>query len=137
MKVAWRGNGGEQEEEADSRVQGEADHAEEPDLAEGADKGEDIADKVELGNLGRMRKQAPKVADDGVEEDIGPATDGKFGRVLPSLEAIAVGDVVGRLPVVEGLVTVLDWGEERREKACRKKGVEGVDGLNGKRTGTS
>lgn len=137
MKVARRGNRGEQEEDANSRVQSKADHAEEPDLAEGTDEGEDIADKVELGNLGRMGKQPPEVADHGVEEDIGPAADGELGRVLPSLEAISVGDVVGRLPVVEGLITILDGCEECREKACRKEGVEGVDGLNGKGTWAS
>ena len=58
-----------------------------------------------------MRQQAADVARDGVEDDVQPASDRVIGRVLPRLKAIAVGKVVRRFPVVEGLVAVLDRRE--------------------------
>lgn len=51
-----------------------------------------------------------------MNQDVSPATDAEFGRVLPGLQAIAVSQVVQRLPVIEGLVAVLN-----RCIRCRKE----------------
>jgi hypothetical protein len=81
-------------------------------LAEGAGKGEQVAEEVELSHLSRVRQQTAYVGADGMDGDVQPAADGIVGRVLPRLQAVAMTKVVCRLPVVEGLVAVLDRGEE-------------------------
>lgn len=42
-------------------------------------------------------------------QDICPATNAKFRRVLPSLHAITMSEVMERLPVVVCLVAVEYW----------------------------
>lgn len=51
MKVAGTRDGRNHEEEADSGIERRAGDLVEEDLAQGADKGEDVANKVELGDL--------------------------------------------------------------------------------------
>lgn len=51
MEVAWARGERDDEEDADARGEDEADGAEEERLREGADKGENISDEVELGGL--------------------------------------------------------------------------------------
>ena len=111
MEVAGARDGRDEEDKGDPGIQGVADDSPQPRLAEGAGQGESIADKVELGNLCRPRKQPADVAYYGMEADVEPAPYGVVGRVLPGLEAVAVGEVVSRLPVVECLVAVLDRGK--------------------------
>lgn len=48
-------------------------------------------------------------------DDVQPTPDGKFGRVLPRLKSIPTVKVMGRLPVIENLVTVLN----RRIQCCQ------------------
>lgn len=45
-----------------------------------------------------------------MEANVEPAADGVVGRVLPSLAAVAMDEVMGRFPVVVGFVAVLDGG---------------------------
>ena len=78
-----------------------------------------------------MRQQAAEVGADGVDGDVEPAADGVVGRVLPGLQAVAMAEVVGGLPVVEGLVAVLDRGEEGGDGVGGQEDVEGRDGLDG------
>ena len=131
MEVARAQDEGQDKDEADAGVQGQADGAPHEGLAEGADKGEQVAQEVELGHLGRVRKQAADVGAEGVEGHVQPAADGVVGRVLPRLQAVAMAEVVGGLPVVEGLVAVLDRGEEGGGEVGAQENVEGRDGLDG------
>lgn len=64
--------------------------------------------------------------------NVKPATDGIVGRVLPRLQAVAMAEVVCGLPVVEGLVAVLDRGEEGGKEVGAEEDVKGRDGLDGK-----
>jgi hypothetical protein len=78
-----------------------------------------------------VRQQAAEIATDSVDGDVQPAADGIVRRVLPGLQAVAMTKVVGGLPVVEGLVAVLDGGEERGDDVGGQEDVEGRDGLDG------
>lgn len=66
-----------------------------------------------------------------MKRNVKPAANGIIGRILPGLEAIAMGEVMGRLPVVEGLVAVLDWGKQSSNHAGSEKEIERRDGLHG------
>ena len=65
-------------------------------------------DEVELEGAFPM-KHRRGAAGYGMYEDVEPASNGIFWRVFPCLQAIAVVEVVRRLPIVEDFVTVLDW----------------------------
>ena len=41
-----------------------------------------------------------------------------------------MAQVVCRLPVIEGLIAVLDWGEQGGNDVCSQEDVEGRDGLD-------
>ena len=43
-----------------------------------------------------------------MEKDICPASNAELGRVFPGLEAIVVDEIVKWVPVVKGLVAILD-----------------------------
>lgn len=115
MEVSGAQDGGEEEEDADAGIEGGADDAVEKGLADGAGQGEGVADEVELGDLGRPGQEAADVPGDGMEGDVQPAADGIGRGIFPCLEAVAVGQIVGWLIVVEGLVAVLDRGEPGRD----------------------
>ena len=112
MEVAGAQNGGENENYADTGVESRAKDEVENGLAQGAGEGQDVADEIKLSDLGALGQQTANTAQHGVDANIEPAPDGIFGIVLPSLEAVAMGEVVGRFVVVEVLVAVLDRGEE-------------------------
>jgi len=131
VEAAGAEDQGQDEEEADARVQGQTDGAPHEGLGEGADAGQEVAEEVELGHLGRMRQQTADVGAEGVDGDVQPAADGIVRGVLPGLQAVAMADIVGGLPVVEGFVTVLDGGEESGDDVGAQEDVEGRDGLNG------
>ena len=132
MEIARAKDQGQDEEETNARVQGQADGAPHESLAEGADAGQEVAEEVELGHLGRVRQQTTDVGAEGVDGDVQPAADGIVGGVLPGLQAVTMAEIVGGLPVVEGLVTVLDGGEEGGDDVGAQENVEGRDGFNGK-----
>ncbi len=125
VEVARAQNQGQNEEETDARVQGQADSAPHEGLAEGAGGSQKVAEEVELGDLGRVRQQAAEVGADGVNGNVQPAADGIVGRVLPGLQAIAMAEVVGGLPVVERLIAVLDGREEGGDGVGGQEDVEG------------
>lgn len=54
VEVPGAGHGSHDEDEADPRVEGRADDLEQVGLAEGAEEGEDVADEVELADLGGL-----------------------------------------------------------------------------------
>jgi hypothetical protein len=137
MEVAGAEDGGEEEDDADATVQSGADDTEEEDLGEGTDNGQEVADEVELGDLGALGEETADVADNGVEADVEPASDGIFGVVFPRLEPVAVGEIVGGLVVIEGLVAVLDGGEDGGDYAGDEEAVEGGYGLDRVRAGGS
>lgn len=91
MEVSGAEDCGEEEEDADARVEGQGDAAVEEDLGEGAGEGQGVSDQVELAQLGALGKDAADAADEGVNADVEPAADGIFGVVFPGLEAVAVG----------------------------------------------
>lgn len=66
-----------------------------------------------------------------MKRNVKPAANGIIWGILPGLEAIAMGEIMGWLPVVERLVAVLDWREQSSDQACSKEEVEGRDGLQG------
>lgn len=131
MEVARAEDQCHYEEEADTRIQRQTDGPPHQGLAEGAYSGEEVAEKVELGDLGRVRQQAADVGAEGVDGNVQPAADGVVGRVLPRLQAVAMAEVVCGLPVVEGLVAVLNRGEEGGDDVGGEEDVEGRDGLDG------
>lgn len=131
MEVARAKDQGHDEEDTNTRIERQADGSPHQCLAEGACKRQDISDEVELGRLGRSREEAADVARDSMERDVEPASDGIIGRVLPGLEAIAMAQIVGRLPVVEGLVTVLDRSEGSGDKVRDQEDVKGGNGFYG------
>lgn len=69
-----------------------------------------------------------------MQADVQPAADRIVGRVFPSLQAVAVGEVVCRLVVVEGLIAVLNGREEGRDDPGSEEAVESGDGLDCVRT---
>lgn len=130
MEISGAGYERHDKEQADPRVQGQADSPPHKRLAEGADESQNIADKVELGDLVGVREQSADVAHDSMKGDVKPASDGIVGRVFPGLEAITVAQIMGWFPVVEGLVTVLDGGEESSNQVGSEEDVEGRDGFD-------
>ena len=77
-----------------------------------------------------MGEQSADVSHDSMKGDVKPAADGILGRVFPRLEAVAMAQIMGWFPVVEGLVTVLDGGEEGSNQVGSEKDVEGLDGFD-------
>lgn len=108
MEVAGAEDERHDEDEPDPRVERQTDGAPHEGLAEGAGKGEEVAEEVEFGHLVRVGQQPPDVGADGVDGDVQPAADGIVGRVLPRLQAVAMAQVVCWLPVVERLIAILD-----------------------------
>lgn len=151
MEVAGARDSGDEKENGYPAIEGETDDFEQDCLAQRADKGEAISDKVELGDLAArqvrlgvcsatgmahlagLREQPARVADDGMEGYVQPAPDGKLRRVLPRLKAVSVGQVVRGLPVVERLIAVLDWRKQGGDDTSGQENVESRDGLNGVR----
>lgn len=66
-----------------------------------------------------------------MENYVQPAPDGIVGRVLPSLQPVPMRQIVRRLPVVEGLIAVLDWGKQGGYEARCEETIEGGNGLDG------
>lgn len=137
MEVAGRDAGGDHEEQPNPRIEGEAQYAEQQYLAESTDEGHDVSDEVELGQLGGLGKKPSNVSHDGVNGNVQPAPDGVVGRILPGLQSIAMGEVMGRFPVIEGLVAVLDGGEEGRDQVGGQENIKGRDGFNCEGRGSS
>jgi hypothetical protein len=59
-----------------------------------------------------------------MQAGVSPAPDRVDGRILPRLEARAMAEVVGRLPVVEDLVAVLNGREEGCQQVWREEEQE-------------
>lgn len=131
MKVARTDDCGNEEEEADPSINRRAHGQIHEGLAEGAQERQHVAHKVELGNLVRPRHDPPRVPSERMEGDIEPTSDRVVGRVLPRLEAISMGKVVRRFPIVEGFVAVLDRGEQGRHDIRGEEEEEGLDGRHG------
>lgn len=121
MEVAGACAQCQNKEEANARVHGAADDLKKERLAERADSGENIAYKVELAYLGRLRQDTSEAGNGGMQADIQPAADGIVGRVLPGLTSVAMGEVVCGLPVVVGLVAVLNGRKYSPEDVCCEK----------------
>lgn len=66
-----------------------------------------------------------------MKRDIKPAADGIVGRVFPRLQAVAVRQVMRRLPVVECFVAVLDRRKGGGNQVRDEEDVKGLDGFNG------
>ncbi len=65
-----------------------------------------------------------------MERDIEPTSYGERGRVLPSLQSVAMAEVVCRFPVVEGLVAILNRGKQGGDGVGDQKNVECRDWLD-------
>lgn len=85
--------------------------------------------------LVRARQQSSEAAGERVQGDIQPAADGIVGRVLPRLESVSVRQVMGRLPIVEGFVAVLDRRKGGGNQVGDEKDVKGLDRFDGVRAG--
>ena len=77
-------------------------------LTEGTDEAEHAPEEVEDQHGVCLEEAGVDPARDGVGQDVEVGAEGELGVVLPGLEAVAVEEVVGGLPVVVGLVTVGD-----------------------------
>ena len=62
-----------------------------------------------------------------------PASDCVDGGVFPGLKTVAMIEVMGRLPVVEYLVAIMDWRVEGGDEASKEDDVKGHHGLEGGR----
>ena len=102
-------------------------------LAEGADEAEDDPRGVEFCRF-IVRATAPEEfggeGEQSVDTCVRPRADGVAGRVLPGLEGVGVGEVVGGFPVVEDFVAVLDGVVESCERVAGEE--EGEDDAGGK-----
>lgn len=65
-----------------------------------------------------------------MRDDVEPVSDTVFRRPLPSLQSIAMGEIVCGLPEVECLITVLDRIEQGRHQGCCKEKPKGMNWLN-------
>lgn len=102
MEHPGAGGGEDEVEQADAPVDGLGDGGVETRFGAGAEEREEDAQAVELVGLGQGgEEEGERARREGVEGDVGPAADGVLGGVLPGLEAVAVGEVVGGLPEVE------------------------------------
>lgn len=118
------GDGEDEVEETDAAVDGLGDGGVETRFGAGAEEREEDAQAVELVGLGQGGSEEGEGARrEGVEGDVGPAADGVLGGVLPGLEAVAVGEVVGGLPEVEDCGGGVRGGvsEGGRGEAWRKR----------------
>lgn len=131
MEITRAYDGDGEKKKADPSVECYAHSLEHDGLTNGTYKGQAVADEVEFRNLGGLGQYPAHVAHDSVKRNVKPAANGIIGRILPGLEAIAMGEVMGRLPVVEGLVAVLDWGKQSSNHAGSEKEIERRDGLHG------
>jgi hypothetical protein len=66
-----------------------------------------------------------------MEPDISPASDSVVGRILPGLQPITMRKVVGRFPVIERLIAILDRRKERGRHVGRQEHIEGRNGCYG------
>lgn len=71
-----------------------------------------------------MGQEAPNVGTDGMDANIQPASDGIVRGVLPSLKPITMAQVMGRFPIVEGLIAVLDGRKQGGNHVCTQKHIE-------------
>jgi len=124
VEVAWAEHQGQDKEQADTRIQSQTDSTPHQCLAESTGKGEKVAEEVELGNFVGMGQETPNVGTDGMDADVQPAADGIVRGVLPSLKAIAMAQVMGRFPVVEGLIAVLDRRKQGSNHVCTQKHIK-------------
>lgn len=65
-----------------------------------------------------------------MRKDVKPVPDAVLGRPFPSLQAVGVGQVVRRLPKVEGLIAVLDGVVQSRNKVEGQKNTKSVNRLD-------
>lgn len=108
MEHSSAGDEGEQEEEGDARVHATRHGRVQLRLTHGASCREDEAQKVELEPLApNQRNPRAQVDWYGVNTRVEPRANCIVGRVLPGLQAIAMVEVVRRLPIVESFITVL------------------------------
>lgn len=53
-----------------------------------------------------------------------PASDSIVWGILPGLQAVAMGEIMGRLPVVECLITILNWRKQSSDQTGAEKEVK-------------
>lgn len=69
-----------------------------------------------------------------MEGKICPTSNGILWRVLPSLQAIAMAEIVCRLPVIEGLITILYRRIDRSEYVGTEEDVKSTNWLYSERS---
>ena len=93
-------------------------------LGQGAEEGEEAAEEVEDHHGVWLEEGGVQSGGEEVEQEVEVGPEGEPGVVLPGLETLAVQEVVGWLPVVEGLVTVRDPGPDGRAQSGRQEQFE-------------
>lgn len=131
MKVSRARDRRDQEEQADSSIDRRAHGQVHERLTKRTQEGQRIAHEVELSRLIRPRENPPRIASQRMQRHVEPAPNRVIGRVLPCLQPVSVREVVRRLPVVEGFVAVLDWGEASGDEIRGEEDEEGLDGCDG------
>lgn len=124
MEHAWAKRDDHQEQQSDSGVEFPADGRIQTGLARRADEGQCKASSIKLYRLSRTPDRA-HFANHSVEEDIQPTSDGVLGGILPRLESVAMVEEMCRLPVIEGLVAILNGRIRSSESIGYEKHVEG------------
>lgn len=113
MKHTRRGSHNDEKRDCDPWIQRRGDLGEEASLTKRTNESKDEPYEIELQILGLLNDHAAAKDNDGVDSCIGPRSDGIYWRVLPCLEAMAIGEVMCWFPVVEDFVAVLDWMVQR------------------------
>jgi len=77
-------------------------------LADGANHGEHYSQKVEFHGLAsHEEKNAGEGYDNRMYANVCPASNSIHWGVFPSLQSVAVIEIMGRFPVVEDLIAIL------------------------------
>lgn len=125
MEHARRRCNDEQEGDSDPWVEGRGNLHEQSRLTEGTQETQRHTQEVELHGLAATenRQEVDRRNSESMNTSIRPGSDGVYRSVFPSLEAMAMGEVVSGLPIVEDLVAVVDRMVERSNHvACKEDG---------------
>jgi hypothetical protein len=113
MEHACTAHNDDQEDQSNSRIEYPRYCGVHPGVAYRTNEGKHHPQEVELGALAPDKEEHASQCYNGrVQACIRPASDRIDWGVLPCLQAIAMIEVVGGLPVVEDFVAVLDRGIE-------------------------
>lgn len=129
MEHSWAGRHHDHEDDSESWVQCPGDDGEQARLARRARQSEYNPDEVEFESL-RSGEERTQIADDCVYDDVKPAPDRVLGGILPSLQTIAMIEIMRRFPIVEHLIAILYRSIKCSKSIGKGEYIERNDRLN-------